>query len=166
MTQRAMDKWNYDEDRTYHGVQRDDDAENDRIEIELAEYGPTERASVYVLQTLYENPHPPLDGYQLGWGHNGGGTSATALVILRDALGEEPSLELREAFCEDVLSQFCDEFRIRRSAVLRWARGWCAERGIDELPRAVRELPPISRLHYASRPEAIRQAQRRKSGDQ
>lgn len=38
MTQRATE-WNYDEDRTYHGVQRDDDAENDRIEIELAEYG-------------------------------------------------------------------------------------------------------------------------------
>jgi hypothetical protein len=30
MTQRAG--WDYDEDRTYHGVQRDED---DRIEIEL-----------------------------------------------------------------------------------------------------------------------------------
>jgi hypothetical protein len=165
MTPRAMG-WNYDEDRTYHGVQRDDDVENDRIDIELAEYGPTERAGVYVLETLYENPHPPLDGYQFGWGYNGGGTSAAALIILRDALGEEPSKGLREDFCEDVLSQFCDEFRIRRGAVLRWVRGWYAERSIDDLPRAVRDLPPLSRLHYDSRPEAIRQAQRRKSGNQ
>jgi hypothetical protein len=153
-----MGEWNYDEDRTYHGVQRDDDAENDRIEIELAEYGPTERQSVYVLETLYENPTPPM-ARDFGWGYNGGGTSAAAMVILRDALGEEPSQDLREDFCEDVLSQFCDEFRIRRGAVLRWVRGWYAERDTDELPQAVRDLPPISQLAYASRPEAIRQAQ-------
>lgn len=43
-----------------------------------------------------------------------------------------------------MLSQFCDEFRIRRGAVLRWIRGWYAERGVDELPAAVRRLPPIA----------------------
>jgi hypothetical protein len=60
-----------------------------------------------------------------------------------------------------VLSQFCDEFRIRRGAVLRWVRGWCAERGIDKLPVAVRRLPPISRMGYEPRPEKIRRAQKR-----
>ncbi len=162
MTQRATNGWNYDEDRTYHGVQ-DDDGANDRIEIELAEYGPTERDGVYVLKTLYENPHPPLVGSGLGWGYNGTGTSATALIILWDALGQEPSPDLREDFCADVLSQFCDEFRIRRGAVLRWVRGWCVEQGIDNLPPAVRELSPMDPGSYAPRPEAIRQARTRKA---
>lgn len=156
-----MSEWSYDEDRTYHGVQRDDDPDQDRIEIELAEFGPTERAKVYVLQTVYENPKPPLKGYDFGWGYNGGGTSAAALVILRDALGEEPSQQLREDFCEDVLSQFCDEYRIRRGAVLRWVRGWYAQRGAEDLPGAVRRLPPISRMDYAPRPPRIRRAQGR-----
>lgn len=151
----------YDEDRTYHGVM-ERVGEDDRIEIELPEFGPTERRDVYVLQTLYENPSPPFAGYEFGWGYNGGGTSAAALVILRDALGQEPSQDLREDFCEDMLSQFCDEFRIRRGAVLRWVRGWYAERGVDDLPTVVRHLPPVSRLRYALRPDAIRQAQKRK----
>jgi hypothetical protein len=50
---------------------------------------------------------------------------------------------LREDFCIDVLSQFCDEWRLGRDAVLRWARGWYVQRGIAELPAALRELPPL-----------------------
>ncbi|MCI3273523.1 hypothetical protein [Streptomyces cylindrosporus] len=42
-----------------------------------------------------------------------------------------------------MLSQFCDEVRLGRAAVLRWARGWYLQRGITDLPTALRELPPL-----------------------
>jgi hypothetical protein len=54
-------------------------------------------------------------------------------------------VKLREAFCEDVLSQMCEEFRLRRGVVLRWARGWYAQQAITDLPRAVADLPPVRR---------------------
>ncbi|MFE3559417.1 hypothetical protein ACFXKW_31860 [Streptomyces sp. NPDC059193] len=50
-------------------------------------------------------------------------------------------VRLREDFCEDVLSQFCDEWRLRRGVVLRWARAWYLQRGITDLPSALREPP-------------------------
>jgi hypothetical protein len=96
-----------------------------------------------------------------GSGYNGGGTSRVAAVILADALDlidpveggialsshpqHETLVRLREAFCEDVLSQMCDEFRLRRGAVLRWARGWYAQKGITDLPAALADLPPVMR---------------------
>ena len=87
----------WDEDCTYHGVQNATGAEN-RIEVELSEYGPTERMGVVALRPLR------LSGawasYSMGWGYNGGGTSAAAVAILSDALGHEPSDELREAFSQ------------------------------------------------------------------
>jgi hypothetical protein len=39
-------------------TKRADDAANDRIEIELAEYGPTERDGVYVLKNPVREPAP------------------------------------------------------------------------------------------------------------
>ncbi len=42
----------------------------------------------------------------------------------------------------------CDEFRLRRGAVLRWVRGWYAEQQITDLPAAVATLPPINRGDY------------------
>ena len=52
-------------------------------------------------------------------------------------------IALRVDFCWDVRSQLCEEWRLRRGAVLRWVRGWYAERGITALPQAVAQLPPI-----------------------
>ncbi|MFD9315866.1 hypothetical protein [Streptomyces goshikiensis] len=50
-------------------------------------------------------------------------------------------IQLREDFCDDVLSQFCDEWRLRRGVILRWARAWYLQRGINALPVALQQLP-------------------------
>lgn len=150
------------EDCTYHGVQ--DGPESDRgdeeewtparILVEKPEFGPTERQDVTVLRELAE---PKAGGF--GWGYNGGGTSAAAAAILADALDlgdpdkcgigyatypeDEVLAQLREDFCDDVLSQLCDQWRLRRGVVLRWSLTWYLQRGIGELPAALRELPPL-----------------------
>ena len=51
---------------------------------------------------------------------------------------------LRGDFTWDVTSQLCEEWRLRRGAVLRWVRDWYAEHGITGLPAAAAQLPPIS----------------------
>ncbi|MFI2184257.1 hypothetical protein [Streptomyces sioyaensis] len=56
---------------------------------------------------------------------------------------DDTLVALREDFCIDFLSQSCGEWRLGRAAVLRWARGWYLQRGIAELPAALRELPPL-----------------------
>ncbi|MFD5072169.1 hypothetical protein ACFWNC_30235 [Streptomyces sp. NPDC058369] len=97
---------------------------------------------------------PECGGF--GWGYNGGGTIA---AVLADALDlgdpdkcgigyashpENPMLaDLREDFCDDVLSQFYDRWRLRRGAVPVWTRAWYLQQGIDELPAVLRELPPL-----------------------
>ncbi|MFE5301594.1 hypothetical protein [Streptomyces sp. NPDC056632] len=94
-----------------------------------------------------------------GWGYDGGGTSRAAAAILADALDlgtpekavlsmsewpqDDTLVALREDFCVDFLGQFTDEWHLGRAAVLRWARGWYLQRGIAELPGALRELPPL-----------------------
>ncbi|MFD6187453.1 hypothetical protein [Streptomyces goshikiensis] len=40
-----------------------------------------------------------------------------------------------------MLSQFCDEWRLRRGVILRWARAWYLQRGINALPVALQQLP-------------------------
>ncbi|MDQ8707570.1 hypothetical protein RCO28_34630 [Streptomyces sp. LHD-70] len=151
------------EDCTYHGIQygpetdRGDDEEwkPARILVEEPEFGPTQRQmGVTVLRELAE---PEASGF--GWGYNGGGTSAAAAAILADALDlgdpdkagigytayleDEVLVQLREDFCDDVLSQLCDQWRLRRSIILRWSLAWYLQRGIDEVPTALRELPPL-----------------------
>ncbi|MGW1106389.1 hypothetical protein [Streptomyces sp. NPDC002540] len=37
----------------------------------------------------------------------------------------------------------CDEWRLGRGAVLRWACGWYLQRGITDLSAALRDLPPL-----------------------
>ncbi|MFD7161294.1 DUF6166 domain-containing protein [Kribbella sp. NPDC059898] len=144
------------QDRTYHGVQT---YELSRIEAEMPATGPTERESVTVLYELFPTNG---DGGGFGWGYNGGGTSRAASAILADALdlGDQDAagislsaypedrvlVDLREDFCDDVLSQFCDEWRLRRGVVLRWARAWYLQRGIDEIPPALQYLPPLFSL--------------------
>ncbi|MER8236094.1 DUF6166 domain-containing protein [Streptomyces sp. NPDC094049] len=147
------------EDRTYHGIQKSAETEGDwhpaRILVEEPEFGPTERQ--YGVTMLRELPEPEHGGF--GWGYNGGGTSAAAAAVLADALDlgdpdkagigyasypNDPVLaDLREDFCDDVLSQFYDRWRLRRGVVLRWARAWYLQRGIGELPVALRALPPL-----------------------
>ncbi|WP_431776308.1 hypothetical protein [Streptomyces cucumeris] len=150
------------EDCTYHGIQDGPDSNRSdgekwqpaRILVEEPEFGPTERQDVTVLRDLAE---PEFGGF--GWGYNGGGTSAAAAAILADALGlgdpdkcgiayatspeDEVLAQLREDFCDDVLSQLCDQWRLRRGVVLRWSLAWYLQRGINELPAALRQLPPL-----------------------
>ncbi|MFD5348965.1 hypothetical protein ACFWJY_35775 [Streptomyces anulatus] len=151
------------EDCTYHGIQvgpetrsNDDDMEwrPVRIVVETPEFGPTQRETLTVLRELTEP-----EGGEFDWGFNGTGTSNAAAVILADALGlgdpeecgisflsveEDKTLGvLREDFCDDVLSQCCDEWRLRRGAVLRWARAWYLQQGNTDLPAALQELPPL-----------------------
>ena len=146
-------KWSYGEDRTYHGFNDDGSSDpNDRFRlvVELSEFGPTEREYPYQLRHLKGS---------FGWGYNGSGTSETAEAILRDALDlparAQLLQEMQSAFCEDVVAHFAEEFMIRRGAVLRWARGWAAQHGVTNLPKALINLPPVSRYDYADRPEEI-----------
>ncbi|MEW2298061.1 hypothetical protein ABZ719_36125 [Streptomyces sp. NPDC006743] len=125
-----------------------------RILVEKPEFGPSERQDVTVLRELDE---PETGGF--GCDHNGGGTSAAAAAILADALHlgdpdtcgigyaaypeDEVLAQLREDFCDEVLSQLCDQWRLRRSVVLCWSLAWYMQRGIDSLPAALRDLPPL-----------------------
>ncbi|MFE3864768.1 hypothetical protein ACFXPT_30595 [Streptomyces goshikiensis] len=150
------------QDWTYHGIQDGPESSTDldaewqpaRLLVEKPEFGPTQRENVQVLREL---PEPNDGGF--GWGYNGGGTSRAAALILADALElgdpdecgiglcaypENKALaSMREDFCSDVLSQFCDRWRLRRSVVLRWAYAWHLQNGIVDLPAALRELPPF-----------------------
>ena len=145
-------------DWTYHGtgpvMSADDRA---HILVEDAESDPAGRQGAAVLRELAE----PADG-GFGWGHNGTGPLRAAAAILADALspgdpadrGTDPFpprpdttlTTLRGDFTWDVTSQLCEEWRLRRGAVLRWVRDWYAEHGITGLPAAAAQLPPIS-LH-------------------
>ncbi len=46
-----------------------------------------------------------------------------------------------------MLTQMCDEWRLHRYAVLRWACGWYVQNGITEMPPAVVDLPPCATDH-------------------
>ncbi|MFB6838524.1 DUF6166 domain-containing protein [Streptomyces sp. NPDC056361] len=147
------------EGRTYHGIQQGPESEGEwhpaRILVEEPDFGPTERQ--YGVTVLRELAEPEHGGF--GWGYNGGGTSAAAAAILADALDsgdpdkcgigcasypeDQVLADLREDFCDEALSQFYDRWRLRRSVILRWARTWYLQRGIGELPAALRELPPL-----------------------
>jgi hypothetical protein len=164
----------YGEYRIYHGIYDEEDARGGEspfwIDVEHPESGPTERElKTKVYRSFNANPYhsgeygkgrrtwSPRDrirypdkgsgiGPYFGWGYNGGGTSAAAELLLGDATGEQPSFDLREAFCEDILTQLCDEWRLSRGAVLRWVRGWYTERGEDALMPAAAAVPPPLRI--------------------
>lgn len=149
-------------DWAYHGtgplMSADDRA---HIRVEDVVFGTTERRGVAVLRELAE---PPGGGFN--WGYNGTGPLRAAAAILADALslgdpadcGMDPFsprpdtilITLRGDFTWDVTSQLCEEWRLRRGAVLRWVRGWYAEHGITGIPAAAAQLPPISPYPRAS----------------
>jgi Family of unknown function (DUF6166) len=154
----------YDEYRIYHGIY---DAEGTRgeespfwIDVEHSGGGRVYRSfnanpyhsGEYGKGHRTWSPRDPIRypgkgsgaGPDISWGHNGGGggNSAAAELILGDAIGEQPSFDLREAFCEDILMQLCDDWRLGRGAVLRWARGWYTEHGEDALMPAAVAAPP------------------------
>jgi hypothetical protein len=131
-------------DVTYHGIQDDEQVNatfSGRIFVEQSKTGPTERETAKTLWELVQGRGTGWSGLQFGWGYNGTGTSAAARAILADAMGVEPSDDLREDFAADVLTYLCDEWRFRQGAVLRWVRGWYAEHGISSLPSSVANLP-------------------------
>jgi hypothetical protein len=127
---------------SYHGISgydRSGSWQGFRIFVESTEWGPTERKS-FAKRLGELQSH--LTGLGFGWGYNGGGTSATADAILRSAMGEEPSEDLREDFCIDVVAHLADVFYLRQGMVLRWALGWHMQRG-EELPPALQSMPPL-----------------------
>jgi hypothetical protein len=149
-------------DWTYHGLQfgpekqrnQPDEAwEPGRIWVEEPEFGPMERQDVTVLRELESGPYGDF-----AWGYNGNGTSRAAAAILADALElgdpvktgisvddgleDDVLVRLREAFCDEVLSQDCAEWRLRRVVVLRWARSWYGQAAITALPDGL-QLPAL-----------------------
>jgi hypothetical protein len=134
------------EDRAYHGVQHAPDNTETVLEVTV----PSEGWNDPHPRVLYQLDSPKTHSFT--WGYDGAGTSATASAILADALdldladvhfqGDPQWTDLREAFCHDVLSQQFDEWRLRRRAVLRWARGWYAHAGIADIPQVLQTLAP------------------------
>lgn len=157
MTGNDSERWAFDEDRCYHGVQGDPDINKERVSrifVELAEWGPTERQEPVVLRELQ-----PLDStVSFRWNYLGNGPTAAAEAILNDALGFEPDRPLRNAFIEDFIAHCSNDFRLRRGAILRWARGLLEQKGVptEQLPPVLGNLPPTSRREYQSRPEEYR----------
>lgn len=164
MSREHMPRLPYDADRTYHGVPEDEAPSVGKIWVELSEFGPTERKGAYVLREL---AHPEQDVSHLphpyAWGYYGTGPLNAAETILADAMGVPPSVELRNAFGLDVMAHIArGEWRLRRGAVLRWVRGWCAEHEFDGPSEAMRNLPPVDMDPYESAPEHIREIRERR----
>ncbi|MCM3920270.1 hypothetical protein ND748_01015 [Frankia sp. AiPs1] len=118
-----------------------------RILVETPASGPTQREDAKVLREIAE-----LADGGFGWGHNGSSTSRTAAVVLADALDldleavefggirdGDPLGDLREDFCAEVLTDLCDEWRLNRRALVRWAAGWYHQRGITDAPPLLRD---------------------------
>jgi len=139
-------------DWTYHGLGETGHA-TWRILVEPAMFGTTERHGLKALREL----HSPAGSGGFSWGYNGGGPARCARLILANALqvdhrwedsGDRAAVDLRIDFTWDVVSQLAHEWRMRRSAVLRWIRGWYADKGIAQPPRATVGLPPASPFGY------------------
>lgn len=140
-------------DWTYHGLP-ETDAARPRIVVERTTLGLSEREDVQVLRQLHSDP--AFGGFH--WGYHGGGPSRAAAAVLADAvmLGDGDTWErydldrdvlrirtqLRVDFMWDVTCLLTPEWRMRRSAVLRWVRGWYADKGLADPPAEAVGLPP------------------------
>jgi hypothetical protein len=114
---------------------------------------------------LRELAEPAGGGF--GWGYNGTGPLRVAAAILADALslgdpagcGLDPFspwpdttlTTLRGDFTWDVTFQLCEEWRLRRGAVLRWVRDWCAEHASPACPRQLPSCRPLAPIHAPAR---------------
>jgi hypothetical protein len=152
-------------DWTYHGLPGRDDAQP-RILVEKTIWGLTEREGVEVLRELHWDP--AVGGFH--WGYRGSGPTRAAAALLADALtlGDGDSWErydlgqdalrirtqLRIDFLWDVTGVLTPEWRMRRSAVLRWVRGWYADKGIADVPAEATGLPLASPYDYERGPAA------------
>jgi hypothetical protein len=150
-------KWAHDEDRCYHGIHEGEGTY--RILVEQSTYGPTQRRSAKVLREL--QPIDPVVTFN--WGYTGSGPNAAARVILLDAFGWEPPTKFRHAFVWDWIGMAADEFWFRRSAILRWARGWSCDHGVHDLRAPLAELPPVDPGDYAISPELRAELERRRT---
>lgn len=155
-------------DRVYHGfsdVERyrrnqqsqDDPLEVQRIWVEKPAGGPTERRTDLTLYELLP-PEPLLYG-GFHWGYDGAGPGRTAAAVLADALepgtpqeagmglGERDEVreQLRLTFVEDAVSQLCDEWRLRCTLVMRWARAWYLQHYPTHLPERLHRIPTRAR---------------------
>lgn len=75
-----------------------------------------------------------------GWGYSGHSPIYAADVILLDALGwGDIPTPMTIDFANDFTEVFTAEWRIRRSTVLRWVRGWWAENEVGDPPPVVEE---------------------------
>lgn len=114
------------------------------IVVERPVSGPTGRtgADAYLYE-LTPTGIMASPGRSFTWGYSGRGAELTSDVVLTDALGGPPSVELREDFLADVVMHLSEEWRLSRAAILRWVRGWCAYRGMTNLPEILHSLPPV-----------------------
>jgi hypothetical protein len=78
--------------------------------------------------------------------------SHAGLGLLRRLADKTGLTSLRNDFCVDALSQLCPEWRLRRGVILRWVRGWYAERGLTSIPSAAIDLPVIEPRRNKRRP--------------
>lgn len=152
MSTRPPAAWPYDTLVTYHGwFDRDEDS-NGIVAVEISEFGPTERQGTIALYRL-------SDQYGFNWGYQGGGPGRVASAVLTDALGRQPWGAMPGSFVDDVVSQFTEEWRMRRSAILRWIGGWVAGQPAahqpDILPQVLADIPPSDPLAYQRLPEHL-----------
>ncbi len=155
-------------DRLYHGFfdrerdrrnqasDADEYAEVQRILVEKPAGGPTERRSVKVLYELLPPDAARFGGFH--WGYHGTGPSRVAAAVLADSLelpadttgrgpfaADDPVLgELSAAFVVDVVSELCDEWRLRCTLVMRWARAWYLHNYPAHLPVRLHQIPNAS----------------------
>jgi hypothetical protein len=142
-------KWAHDEDRCYHGIQREGD--RNQILVEETTSGWTDRATAELFRQL-ASPDPVVD---LHWGYDGSGPHRAAEAILIDALGWEPPRQVVHAFVMDWLCMASDEFWFRRPAILRWVRGLMCSMDLHNLRAPLAELPPVEHRDYAISPETL-----------
>ncbi|WP_423717145.1 DUF6166 domain-containing protein [Actinomycetospora cinnamomea] len=125
-------------DWTYHGYSLGHDVDDEPFRIDVVTTqldGPPDRREH--LRSLSR------EGGPFNWGYEGGGPHNAANAMLADALElDEAPPELVLCYCADVVSQLRSPWRLRRGAVLRYARGWFAEQGSQAMPAALRQIPP------------------------
>lgn len=119
------------DDRTYHGFMTEVEPATEhtfarharRIDVLDGDCDWSARADGKAIATL-EAPDESVD---FSWGYSGYGPRQSALALLADALGYEPTPEMARYFEIDVVQRLPCEWLLGRSAILRWAQGFLLE---------------------------------------